>query len=189
MVSYKNMDLKAPVAQAFADVGMTWAVYLITIAAIAGLTSVMLVMMLGQTRIFLGMAKDGLLPKNLFASIHPTFKTPWKSTIFVGAVVSVVAAFTPIDKVSELCSSGTLLAFAMICAAVWILRVREPNLERPYRTPALPVIATLGIISNLYLMYNLRTETKLTFLVWGTLGIIVYFLYSRRHSNLNNPSE
>lgn len=188
MVSYKNMDLKAPVAQAFADVGMTWAVYLITIAAIAGLTSVMLVMMLGQTRIFLGMAKDGLLPKNLFASIHPTFKTPWKSTIFVGAVVSVVAAFTPIDKVSELCSSGTLLAFAMICAAVWILRVREPNLERPYRTPALPVIATLGIISNLYLMYNLRTETKITFLVWGTLGIIVYFLYSRRHSNLNNQS-
>jgi basic amino acid/polyamine antiporter, APA family len=186
MVNYKTLDLKAPVAQAFADAGLTWAVYLITIAAIAGLTSVMLVMMLGQTRIFLGMAKDGLLPKNLFASIHPTFKTPWKSTIFVGAVVSVVAAFTPIDKVSELCSSGTLLAFAMICAAVWILRVREPNLERPYRTPALPVIATLGIISNLYLMYNLRNETKITFLIWGTLGIIVYFLYSRRHSNLNN---
>lgn len=189
MVNYKTLDLKAPVAQAFADAGLTWAVYLITIAAIAGLTSVMLVMMLGQTRIFLGMAKDGLLPKNLFASIHPTFKTPWKSTIFVGGVVSVVAAFTPIDKVSELCSSGTLLAFAMICAAVWILRVREPNLERPYRTPALPVIATLGIISNLYLMYNLRTETKITFLIWGALGITVYFLYSRRHSNLNKQAE
>jgi basic amino acid/polyamine antiporter, APA family len=188
MVNYKTLDLKAPVAQAFADAGLTWAVYLITIAAIAGLTSVMLVMMLGQTRIFLGMAKDGLLPRGLFASIHPTFKTPWKSTIFVGAVVSVVAALTPIDKVSELCSSGTLLAFAMICGAVWILRVREPNLERPYRTPALPVIATLGILANLYLMYNLRYDTKITFLVWGTLGIIVYFLYSRKHSNLNNPS-
>lgn len=189
MVKYDAMDLKAPVAQAFADQGLTWAVYLITIAAIAGLTSVMLVMMLGQTRIFLGMAKDGLLPKNLFASIHPTFKTPWKSTILVGGIVSVVAALTPIDKVSELCSSGTLLAFAMICGAVWLLRVREPNLERPYRAPALPVVATLGILANLYLMYNLRDTTKITFLIWCTLGVIVYFLYSRRHSNLNNPPE
>ena len=189
MVRFDNLDLKAPVAQAFADQGLTWAVYLITIAAIAGLTSVMLVMMLGQTRIFLGMAKDGLLPKNLFASIHPTFKTPWKSTILVGGIVSTVAALTPIDKVSELCSSGTLLAFAMICGAVWLLRVREPNLERPYKTPALPVIATLGICANLYLMYNLRNDTKITFVIWCTLGVIVYFLYSRRHSNLNNSQE
>ncbi len=190
MVKYDALDLKAPVAQAFADIpGLTWAVYLITIAAIAGLTSVMLVMMLGQTRIFLGMAKDGLLPKNMFASIHPTFKTPWKSTILVGAIVSTVAALTPIDKVSELCSSGTLLAFAMICGAVWLLRVREPNLERPYRAPALPVVATLGIVANLYLMYNLRDTTKITFLIWCTLGVIVYFLYSRRHSHLNNQDE
>lgn len=189
MVNYKNLDLKAPVAQAFADIGLTWAVYIITIAAIAGLTSVMLVMMLGQTRVFLGMAKDGLLPKGLFASIHPTFKTPWKSTILVGTIVSIVAALTPIDKVSELCSSGTLLAFAMICGAVWLLRVREPNLERPYKAPALPVIATLGILANLYLMWNLRTDTKIAFLVWGTLGLIVYFVYSRKHSNLNNPQD
>ncbi|WP_177225885.1 APC family permease [Arsenicibacter rosenii] len=184
MVKYTNLDLKAPVAQAFADAGLTWAVYLITIAAIAGLTSVMLVMMLGQTRIFLGMAKDGLLPK-FFSAVHPTFKTPWKSTILVGGIVSVVAALTPIDKVSELCSSGTLLAFAMICGAVWLLRVREPNLERPYRTPALPVVATLGILANLYLMWNLRVDTKIAFVVWGSLGLIVYFLYGRRHSNLN----
>nr|WP_293840679.1 amino acid permease [uncultured Arsenicibacter sp.] len=184
MVKYTNLDLKAPVAQAFADAGLTWAVYLITIAAIAGLTSVMLVMMLGQTRVFLGMAKDGLLP-NFFSAVHPTFKTPWKSTILVGGIVSVVAALTPIDKVSELCSSGTLLAFAMICGAVWLLRVREPNLERPYRTPALPVVATLGILANLYLMWNLRVDTKIAFVVWGTLGLIVYFLYGRKHSNLN----
>ncbi|RIV27740.1 amino acid permease [Fibrisoma montanum] len=189
MVRYDSLDLKAPVAQAFADKGLTWAVYIITIAAIAGLTSVMLVMMLGQTRIFLGMAKDGLLPRNLFASIHPTFKTPWKSTILVGLIVATVAALTPIDKVSELCSSGTLLAFAMICGAVWLLRVREPQLERPYRTPALPVIATLGILANLYLMYNLRTDTKISFVIWCTLGVIVYFAYSRRHSNLNNPTD
>ncbi|QHV98173.1 APC family permease [Spirosoma endbachense] len=185
MVPFKDLDLKAPVAQAFADKGLTWAVYIITIAALGGLTSVMLVMMLGQTRIFLGMAKDGLLPKNMFASIHPTFKTPWKSTILVGLIVATVASLTPIDKVSELCSSGTLLAFAMICGAVWLLRVREPNLERPYRTPALPVIATLGICANLYLMYNLRTDTKISFVIWCTLGLIVYFTYSRRNSHLN----
>ncbi len=189
MVPYQQMDLKAPVAQAFADVGLTWSVYLITIAAIGGLTSVMLVMMLGQTRIFLGMAKDGLLPPGLFAAIHPKFKTPWKSTIFVGAIVSMVAAVTPIDKVSQLTSSGTLFAFAMICGAVWLLRVREPNLARPYRTPALPVIATLGILANLYLMWNLRTDTKITFVIWGIVGLAVYFLYSRKHSNLNNPEE
>ncbi len=183
MVRFDQLDLKAPVAQAFADQGLTWAVYLITVAAIAGLTSVMLVMMLGQTRIFLGMAKDGLLP-GFFRAIHPTFRTPWKSTILVGGIVSVVAALTPIDKVSELCSSGTLLAFAMICGAVWLLRVREPNLERPYRTPALPVIATLGILANLYLMYNLRTDTKISFVIWCVLGVIVYFLYSKGHSNL-----
>jgi APA family basic amino acid/polyamine antiporter len=185
MVKFDKLDLKAPVAQAFADNGITWAVYIITIAALAGLTSVMLVMMYSQTRIFLGMAKDGLLPKSFFAAIHPTFKTPWKSTILVGFVVSLVAAFTPIDKVSELTSSGTLLAFAMICGAVWLLRVREPNIERPYRVPALPVIATLGILTNLYLMFNLRTDTIIAFFAWGALGIIVYFLYSRKTSNLN----
>ena len=120
MVRYDALDLKAPVAQAFADQGLTWAVYLITIAAIAGLTSVMLVMMLGQTRIFLGMAKDGLLPRNLFASIHPTFKTPWKSTILVGGIVSTVAALTPIDKVSELCSSeiGRASCRERVCSTV-----------------------------------------------------------------------
>jgi APA family basic amino acid/polyamine antiporter len=189
MVHYTQMDLKAPVAQAFADNGLEWAVYIITIAALAGLTSVMLVMMLGQTRIFLGMSKDGLLPRGLFAAIHPKFKTPWKSTIFVGIIVSLVAGLTPIDKVSELCSSGTLLAFAMICGAVWMLRVREPNIERPYKTPILPVIATCGILANLYLMYNLRYDTKITFLIWCALGILVYFAYSKRNSNLEKEGK
>jgi basic amino acid/polyamine antiporter, APA family len=189
MVKFDTLDLKAPVASAFADKGLTWAVYIITIAAVAGLTSVMLVMMLSQSRIFLGMAKDGLLPKGLFAAIHPTFKTPWKGNLLIGLIVSIVAALTPIDKVSEMCSSGTLLAFAMICGAVWLLRVREPNIERPYKAPFLPVIATCGILCNLYLMWNLRNDTKIAFLVWGTLGIIVYFLYSRNHSNLNNSDK
>lgn len=185
MVKYDQLDLRAPVASAFSGVGLDWAVYLITVAAVAGLTSVMLVMMLGQTRIFLGMAKDGLLPKKLFGAIHHKFKTPWKSTILVGTVVSFVAALTPIDKVSEMCSMGTLLAFAMISIAVWILRVKEPQLERPYKVPALPLVAILGAGFNIFLMTRTRPETQQFFLIWSALGVLVYFLYSRNNSNLH----
>jgi len=188
MIRYDQLDLRAPVASAFDAQGLTWAVYLITIAAVAGLTSVMLVMMLGQTRIFLGMAKDGLLPRSLFAAIHPIYKTPWKSTILVGFIISIVAALTPIDKVSEMCSMGTLLAFGMICIAVWILRVREPNLERPYKVPMLPLVAILGAGFNLFLMTRTRHDTQIFFLIWSALGFIVYFLYSRKNSNLNTSS-
>jgi APA family basic amino acid/polyamine antiporter len=189
MVPYGQLDLKAPVASAFEGVGVTWAVLLIVVAATAGLTSVMLVMMLGQTRIFLGMAKDGLIPKSLFGAIHPIYKTPYKSTVVVGIVVAVVAAFTPINKVSEMCSMGTLLAFAMVCGAVWLLRVKEPDLERPYRTPFLPVVATLGMGFNVFLMSKVRHETWIAFLIWGSIGIIVYFLYSRNASNLNKENQ
>jgi APA family basic amino acid/polyamine antiporter len=184
MTKYDQLDLRAPVASAFDGVGIKWAVYLIVIAATAGLTSVMLVMMLGQTRIFLGMAKDGLLPRNVFASIHPKYKTPYKSTLLVGLIISIVAALTPINTVSEMCSMGTLLAFAMVCGAVWILRKREPNLERPYKTPMLPVVATLGMGFNLFLMRYVREDTWIAFICWGALGIIVYFLYGRNRSNL-----
>ena len=131
------------------------------------------------------MANDGLLPKNLFGAIHPKFKTPWKSTLLVGFIISLVAAVTPIDKVSEMCSMGTLLAFGMICIAVWILRVKEPNLERPYKVPMLPVVAILGAGFNLFLMTQTRVDTKIAFLIWSALGFIVYFLYSRRNSKLH----
>ncbi len=189
MVKYDQLDLRAPVASAFSGIGLTWAVYLITIAAVAGLTSVMLVMMLGQTRIFLGMAKDGLIPRNLFGAIHHKYKTPWKSTILVGFIISIVASVTPIDKVSEMCSMGTLFAFAMICIAVWVLRVKEPNLERPYRVPFLPLVAILGAGFNLFLMTRTRVDTKIFFVIWSVLGLIVYFIYSRRKSNLHPPKN
>ncbi len=184
MVRYDTLDLKAPVAAAFADVGLPWAVFIITIAAVAGLTSVMLVMMLGQSRIFLGMAKDGLLPK-FFKTIHPTFKTPWKSTILIGFVVSVVSAVTPIDKVSEMCSMGTLLAFAMISGAVLLLRYQQPNIERPYKAPIIWFVAPMGVFFNLFLMTQAQAVTWRAFLIWSTIGIIVYFVYSRNKSNLN----
>lgn len=185
MVKYDQLDKAAPVASAFSGIGINWAVFIITIAATAGLTSVMLVMMLGQTRIFLGMAKDGLLPKGMFGTLHPTFKTPYKSTILIGGIISLVASSTPIDKISEMCSMGTLLAFAMVCVAVMILRYKKPLLERPYKTPAVYLVGTLGVLFNLFLMTQVRPATWLFFLIWGGLGIVVYFIYSRKNSNLN----
>lgn len=185
MVPYSLLDKAAPVASAFSEKGLTWAVFIITLAATAGLTSVMLVMMLGQTRIFLGMAKDGLMPP-FFKAIHSEFKTPYKSTILVGAIISVVAALTPIDKVSEMCSMGTLLAFAMVCIAVMMLRYKKPELERPYRAPFVYVVGTLGVSFNLFLMYFVRKDTWIAFIIWGIIGILVYFLYSRKRSNLHN---
>jgi APA family basic amino acid/polyamine antiporter len=187
MVKYSQLDKAAPVASAFSERGITWATFIITIAATAGLMSVMLVMMLGQTRIFLGMAKDGLLP-SFFKVLHPSFKTPHKSTLLVGLIISIVAAVTPIDKVSEMCSMGTLLAFAMVCLAVMILRYTKPNLERPYKTPAVYVVGTLGIAFNIFLMCFVRPQTWIFFLYWGALGILVYLLYSRHNSNLNKMS-
>jgi APA family basic amino acid/polyamine antiporter len=148
----------------------------------------MLVMMLGQTRIFLGMAKDGLLPKGMFGTLHPKFKTPYKSTILVGAIISVVAALTPIENVSAMCSMGTLLAFAMVCVAVMLLRYKSPELERPFKAPAVYLVGTLGVSFNLFLMCFVRIETWIAFLIWGAVGVLVYFLYSKRHSNLQNPT-
>jgi APA family basic amino acid/polyamine antiporter len=188
MVRFDQLDVTAPVASAFSGVGLKWATLLITVAATAGLMSVMLVMMLGQTRIFLGMAKDGLLP-NFFKDLHPKFLTPHKSTILIGAIISVVAAVTPINKVSEMCSMGTLLAFAMVCIAVMILRYKKPELDRPYKTPAVYVVGTLGVAFNIGLMTFVREETWHTFIIWGILGILVYFLYGKRNAKLNNPEE
>jgi len=188
MVRFDQLDVTAPVASAFSGVGLKWATLLITIAATAGLMSVMLVMMLGQTRIFLGMAKDGLLP-NFFKELHPRFLTPHKSTILIGAIISIVAAVTPINKVSEMCSMGTLLAFAMVCIAVMILRYKKPELDRPYKTPAVYIVGTLGVAFNIGLMTFVREETWRTFIIWGALGILVYFLYGKRNAKLNNPEE
>ena len=187
MLNYKDITgdaLKAPVAFAFDKVGQPWAVFIITTAATIGLVSVMLVMMLGQTRVFLGMAKDGLMP-SFFRQIHPNFQTPWKSTILVGLVVSLVASFTPIGVLSDMTSFGTLFAFAMVCLAVLILRQREPNRDRPFKTPALMLIAPLGIITNVALMSLLDSKAQQFALIWMAIGLVVYFIYSRNKSNLN----
>jgi APA family basic amino acid/polyamine antiporter len=130
------------------------------------------------------MAKDGLIPA-FFKAIHPIYKTPWKSTILVGLIVSVVAATTPIDKVSEMCSMGTLLAFAMISGAVLLLRRRSPELDRPYKAPWIYFVAPMGVLFNVFLMTQVRHSTWVAFLIWSAIGVLLYFIYGRGHSNLN----
>ncbi|KQT35883.1 amino acid permease [Chryseobacterium sp. Leaf405] len=176
--------IKAPVAYAFEIAGQGWAGYIITIAATVGLISVLMVMIMGQSRIFLGMSKDGLIPK-MFSDVHPVRKTPAKSLMLLGIIIATVASLTPISKLADMTSFGTLFAFTMVCVAVWILRKKEPNMPRTFKVPALPVIATLGICINLYLIWNLSHEAKYLSLAWLALGVVIYFGYSLRNSKLH----
>ncbi len=193
MVNYTAIDRTAPVAAAFAGRGWDFAVWIISIAAVAGLTSVLLVMTMGQTRILMAMAKDGLLPKKIFAEVHPKYKTPYKGSVIVGAVIALVAGFTPIDTIAKLVNIGTLLAFVLVCISVWVLRVKKPELNRPFRVKFLPVIASLGVLFNLGMMLSLGWENWLRLFTWLAAGMVVYFLYSKKHSllgkHLKAPSK
>lgn len=177
--------IKAPVAYAFDIAGQAWAGYIITIAATVGLISVLMVMIMGQSRIFLGMSKDGLIPKT-FAKVNPLSGVPSKNLVILGTVISVVASFTPINDLAHMTSFGTLFAFTMVCVAVWVLRVKEPNLQRNFKVPALPVIAVLGIAINIYLIINLSKEAQMYSLGWLLIGFFIYFLYSKKNSKLQN---
>jgi APA family basic amino acid/polyamine antiporter len=182
MVKFSAIDIHAPLASAFANYGMKPAVLLISFGALAGLTSVLLVMMLSQARIFLAMARDRLLPHSFFGKIHPRFRTPHYSTMLTGFVVALVAGLTPIGKIAELVNIGTLLAFVIVCAAVLVLRKREPERHRPFKCPWVPVVPILGILSNVALMLSLNNVTKLRLVVWLAIGFVIYFLYGRRKS-------
>ena len=164
--------------------GYGWLATAVTVAILAGFSSVILVMLMGQSRIFYSMSKDGLLPK-FFAEVHPTLKTPWKSTILVGAVVSIVAGFTPISLLGDMTSFGTLFAFTMVCLAVWILRFRDPNRDRPFKVSGLNIIAPLGIVVNTFLILNLGRTAQIFAMAWLLFGLVVYFLYGRPRSLLN----
>lgn len=180
--------IKAPVAAAFDLAGMPWAVFIITVAATVGLISVMMVMLLGQSRIFMGMSKDGLIPK-FFSELHKTNKTPYKSNILIGLIVALVAGFTPISTLADMTSFGTLFAFTMVCAAVWILRIKEPNLQRNFKVPALPLIAVLGISINIFLMSKLNLHAIKLSGIWLILGVLIYFLYSKQNSKLRKAQQ
>jgi APA family basic amino acid/polyamine antiporter len=184
MVPYQLVNIGAPLTHAFLDHNAGWASNIITCGALAGLTSVMLVMLIGQTRVLYAMASDGLLPKKFFAAIHPKFRTPWKNTILVGLLAASVGSVTPIDKIGKMVNIGTLLAFLMVCVAVIILRKTDPNQPRPFRTPLVPLVPALGILANGYLMYRLGWENWARLLIWLAIGLVVYFFYSVKHSKV-----
>jgi APA family basic amino acid/polyamine antiporter len=184
MVPWQEINIEAPIARAFMDRGLTTASHIITLGALAGLTSVMLVMLLGQTRVLYSMANDGLLPKKFFADIHPKFRTPWKNTILVGFLAAIVGSLTPIDDIGKMVNIGTLLAFVIVSIAVMVLRQTNPDQPRPFRTPWVPVVPILGVISNGYMMYKLGWINWARLIVWLFIGLVVYFTYSRYHSRV-----
>jgi basic amino acid/polyamine antiporter, APA family len=184
MVPWREVNIEAPIARAFMDRGLTTASHIITLGALAGLTSVMLVMLLGQTRVLYSMANDGLLPKKFFADIHPKFRTPWKNTMLVGLLAAIVGSLTPIDDIGKMVNIGTLLAFVIVCIAVLILRKTNPGQPRPFRTPWVPLIPILGIVFNGYMMYKLGWVNWARLIIWLAIGLVVYFGYGKNHSRV-----
>ena len=183
LVSYKTLNVSAPVALAIDATGVGWGSILVKIGAVFGLATVMLVMLLGQSRVFYSMSKDGLLPK-WASAIHPKFRTPWITTIVFGAFAAIMPAIFNIDVLSQLVNIGTLLAFTIVCAGVWILRVRHPKMERPFKTPLVPLVPILGIVSAVYLMSRLTLVTWTVMIVWLLIGLVIYFGYSMKHSKV-----
>jgi len=191
MQPYYEIDPDAGVAVAFKELAKEknnlWlkaSAGLIAGGALAGITSVILITFLSQARIFLAIARDGLLPTSIFGAVHPRFRTPHRSTILVGTLLCLVTAFTPIQVLFEMVNIGTLLAFTIVCAAVLILRIRRPEAPRPFRTPALFILAPLGILVNLLMMLFLPLDTWLRLVGWLVLGLVIYGFYGRRHSTI-----
>ncbi len=184
MVPYDKINIDAPVADAFAQKGLPGLQFVISLGALAGITSVLLVMVLSQPRILLAMARDGMVPQSFFGAVHEKFRTPWKSTILTGTFVGLTAAFLPLRILAELVNIGTLLAFVMVCAAVLIVRRTHPDVPRPFKVPFYPVVPILGILSSVLLMFSLPVENWVRLGVWLALGLVIYFAYSRHHSVL-----
>jgi APA family basic amino acid/polyamine antiporter len=183
MRPYPKLDSAAPLADAFKGVGADWAAKLISFGGICGITTVILVLMLGQARVFFAMSRDGLLP-SAFATVHPRFGTPYVITIVTTVVVAALAGFVPLSKLSELVSIGTLFAFVVVSAGVWVLRRTRPDLPRAFRAPGVPLLPIVAVLACLWLMVNLPVDTWVRFLVWLLVGFVVYFGYGRRHSRL-----
>jgi len=190
LTSYKNLNVPHPVFVAIEAAGpaLKWLTYFINIGAIMGLASVVLVMLMGQPRIFFSMSRDGLLPP-VFGKVHPKFQTPYVTTIVTGIVAALVAGFFPIALLGELVSIGTLLAFVIVCIGVMVLRYARPNIPRPFRTPLVPVVPALGILICGYMMSSLPGDTWIRLLVWMGLGLLIYFAYGKSHSRVAGTME
>ncbi len=184
MVPYHQINIDAPVSDAFRQVGLPWAQFLISLGALSGITSVLLVMMLSQPRVLLAIARDGLLPQSFFGAVHERFRTPWKSTMLTGLVVAILGAFLPLRILAELTNIGTLLAFVMVCISVLIMRYTNPKADRPFRAPFGILVPILGVATCLLLMFSLPGENWLRLFVWLLIGFVIYFGYGRRHSEM-----
>jgi basic amino acid/polyamine antiporter, APA family len=189
MVYWPDVNIEAPIVRAFLEHNLNSAANVITIGSLAGLTSVMLVMLLGQSRVLYAMAKDGLLPNSFFGAIHPKFRTPWKGTILAGLLAAIVGSITPIEDIGKMVNIGTLFAFVIVCIAVIVLRRKDPNRARPFRTPFVPLIPILGILFNGYMMVELGAANWYRLVGWLILGLFVYFFYSKNHSKVQKRLE
>jgi APA family basic amino acid/polyamine antiporter len=183
MVPFDKINEDAGVSDAFKQRGLGWAEALIGLAGVAGITSVLLVMLLGSARILMAIARDGLLPQ-FFADIHPSFRTPWKATLVVGFGVAVMAGLLPLDALLQMTNIGTLFAFAMVCGAVLVLRYTDPGHPRPFRVPLVPVVPVVGVLGCLLLMFSLPEHNWYRLFGWMAIGLVLYFTYGRSHSVL-----
>jgi basic amino acid/polyamine antiporter, APA family len=187
MQNYRELDTEAPLAAAFVSVGRPIFANFITLGALAGLTTVMMILMLGQSRVAFAMSRDGLLPRGL-SRVHPKYGTPYRITVIVGIVVAILAGFIPLAELAELVNIGTLFAFVLVSIAVVVLRRTQPDLRRTFKTPLVPLVPILAVLACVTLMLFLTVETWLRFLVWMALGFVVYFLYSRSHSRVGQAT-
>ncbi|KLU67651.1 putative amino acid permease YhdG [Desulfosporosinus acididurans] len=187
-VSYTKLNVSAPIALALQVMHQNWAAGIISIGALGGITTVLLVMLYGQTRVFYAMSRDGLLPK-IFSETHPIHKTPNKSTWLTGIIVAIVAGLTPIDVLAEMVNIGTMSAFVFVSIAVIVLRKSQPDLPRAFRCPGVPVVPLLAAAFSLFLMFKLPGATWIRFFVWLVIGLAIYFLYGYKHSNLNREAK
>ena len=189
MVPYKDINIDAPVVDAFKRAGLVWMQYLVAAGAMTGITSVLLVMMLSQPRVMLALGRDGLVPNSFFGDVHPKWRTPWKSTILTGFFVAAMAGFIPLSILAEMTSIGTLFAFVIVCGAVLVMRKTNPNANRPFRAPFVPLVPILGIGTCLLLMFSLPYENWVRLIVWLLIGLVIYFAYGRRHSVMSRHTE